>query len=92
MRATSAVPAALAVVAAVLLSGCSSTDPTDVASSGQPAPGTPSVSATPTAASPSPSTPRPTRSGADEALLAAARTGDVAGVRAALADGADVEA
>lgn len=86
-------PLAMATAAAVLLAGCSGTDPVDGAST-RASSALPSSSdpAGTTSASPSPSSPRPTIAGADAALLEAARSGDVAGIRSALADGADVEA
>ena len=83
------------VVTALLLAACSSTDPragdpstvateSGAVSSNEPATPTTTPSGSPTAT-------RPGSPAADVDLLAAARSGDAAGVRAALAAGADVE-
>lgn len=89
MRPAVLLPAALC--AALVVSACSAPAEPDGAASTSTSATTSAQApgATPTSAAPSPS---PTRSGADAALLAAATAGDAAAVRAALADGADVEA
>ncbi len=95
MRLSETPAAAAAIAAALLLAACSTPSSNDSTGSSAPVTSTPTVGPSTSAgasASASPSSPRPTRSGADAALLAAARNGDTAGVRQALADGADVEA
>jgi ankyrin repeat protein len=85
---------ATAVAAVLALAACSTATPDEVpgtATSGSPSTSATSITPTPPPTA-TPASPTATRPGADAYLLRAASAGDAAGVRAALAGGADVEA